>query len=109
MVTATARTPQRFGTTFAIAVGVSCDRPCTAKVAGTVKVTGRRRALRVRSQTKPLDGAKALMVRVAPAERDTDRILAALRRHRKVVATLKVGATDLRGQHTNVTRRVRLR
>ena len=108
VVTATARTPQRFGTTFAVVVGVSCDRPCTAKVAGTVKVTGRRRALRVRSQTKPLDGTRALTVRVAPAERDTDRILAALRRHRKVVATLKVEAIDLRGQRVTATRRVRL-
>jgi sugar lactone lactonase YvrE len=109
VVTATARTPQRFRTTFAVSVGVSCDRPCTAKVTGTVKVTGRKRALRVRTQTKPLDGTKALSVRVAPAERDTDRILAALRRHRKVVATLRVGAVDLRGQRITVTRRVRLR
>jgi streptogramin lyase len=109
VVTATARTPQRFGTTFAVAVGVNCDRPCTATVAGTVKVAGRKRALRVRAQTKPLDGTKALTVRVAPAERDTDRILAALRRHRKVVATLRVAAVDLRGQRTTATRRVRLR
>ena len=109
VVTATARTSQRFRTTFAVAVGVACDRLCTATVAGTVKVAGRKRALRVRSQTKPLDGIKALSVRVAPGERDTDRILAALRRHRKVVATLRVGAVDLRGQRTTVTRRVRLR
>jgi sugar lactone lactonase YvrE len=109
VVTATARTPQRFGTTFAVSVGVNCDRPCTATVAGTVKVAGRKRALRVRAQTKPLDGTKAISVRLAPAERDTDRILAALRRHRKVVATLRVSAVDLRGQRTTATRRVRLR
>ena len=109
VVTATARTPQRFGTTFAVAVGVNCDRPCTATVSGSVKVAGRRRALRVRAQTKPLDGSKALTVRVAPSERDTDRVLAALRRHRKVVATLRVTAVDLRGQRTTATRRVRLR
>jgi DNA-binding beta-propeller fold protein YncE len=109
VVTATARTPQRFRTTFAVAVGVGCDRPCTAKVAGTVKVAGRKRALRVRGQTTPLDGTKPLTVRVAPSEGDTDRILAALRRHRKVVATLRVRATDLRGQRRSVTRRVRLR
>jgi streptogramin lyase len=109
VVTATARTPQRFATTFAVSVGVNCDRPCAATVAGTVKVAGRKRSLRVRAQTKSLDGTKALTVRVAPAERDTDRILAALRRHRKVVATLRVGATDLRGQRRTVTRRVRLR
>ena len=109
MLTATAHTSQRFRTTFAVAVGVACDRLCTATVGGTVKVAGRKRALRVRSQTKPLDGIKALSVRVAPGERDTDRILAALRRHRKVVATLRVRAADLRGQRTTVTRRVRLR
>jgi sugar lactone lactonase YvrE len=109
VVAATARTPQRFGTTFAVSVGVSCDRLCTATVAGTVKVAGRKRALRVRAQTRPLDGTKALTVRVAPAERDTDRILAALRRHRTVLATLRVSAVDLRGQRIAVTRRVRLR
>jgi sugar lactone lactonase YvrE len=109
VVTAAARTPQRFATTFAVSVGVSCDRPCTTTVAGTVKVAGRKRALRARAQTRALDGTKPLTIRLAPAERDTDRILAALRRHRKVVATLKVGAVDLRGQRIAVTRRVRLR
>jgi hypothetical protein len=63
----------------------------------------------VRAQSKPLDGTKPLTVRVAPSERDTDRVLAALRRHRRVMATLRVTATDLRGQRRAVTRRVRLR
>jgi hypothetical protein len=109
VLSATARTPQRFRTTFAVAVGVACDRPCTAKVAGSVRIAGRGRALRVRAQSKPLDGTKPLTVRVVPSERDTDRVLAALRRHRRVVATLRVTATDLRGQRRAVTRRVRLR
>jgi hypothetical protein len=109
VVTATARTPQRFRTTFALAVGVGCDRPCTATVSGTVKLAGRRRALRLPAQSEPLDGTKPSTVRVAPSERDTDRLLAALRRHRRVVATLRIAATDLRGQRRTVTRRVRLR
>jgi hypothetical protein len=46
---------------------------------------------------------------VAPGERDTDRVLAALRRHRRVVATVRAAATDARGQRTAITRRVRLR
>jgi hypothetical protein len=74
-----------------------------------VKITGRKRALRVRAQTRPLDGTKPLSLRLAPGERDTDRVLAAVRRHRKVVATLSVSATDQRGQRVTVTRRVRLR
>lgn len=109
LVTATATTPQRFATRFAVAVGVACDRPCTATVAGSVKITGRKRALRVHAQTKPLDGTKALSLRLATGERDTDRVLAALHRHRKVVATMSVSAVDLRGQRVTVTRRVRLR
>ena len=88
---------------------MSCDRLCTATVSGTVKVAGRRRALRVRAQRRPLDGTTAVTVRVAPGERDTDRVLAALRRHRKVVATLRMAAVDQRGQRTAVMRRVRLR
>jgi sugar lactone lactonase YvrE len=109
VVTATARTPQRFATSFAVAVGVSCDRLCTATVSGTVRIAGRRRALRVRAQRGPLDGMAGVTVRVATGERDTDRVLAALRRHRRVVATLRVAAVDQRGQRTAVTRRVRLR
>jgi sugar lactone lactonase YvrE len=109
VVTATATTPQRFAISFAVAVRVACDRPCTATVGGTVKVPGRKRALRMGAQTKPLDGTKVLSLRVAPRERDTDRILAALRRHRKVVATLRVRAVDQRDQRITVTRRVRLR
>ncbi len=50
-----------------------------------------------------------MKLNVAPGERDTDRVLAALRRHRKVVATVRAGAIDARGQRTATTRRVRLR
>jgi hypothetical protein len=106
---AAARTSQRFRTTFAVAVAVACDRPCTARVAGSVRVAGRRRALRLRAQSKALDGTQPLTVRVAPSERGTDVVLGALRRHRRAVATLRVTATDLRGQRRAVTRRVRLR
>jgi len=108
-LSATARTPQRFRTTFAVAVAVACDRPCTTKVTGSVRVAGRRRALRLRAQSKALDGTKPQTVRVAPSEHDTDVVLGALRRHRRTVATLRVTATDLRGQRRTVTRRVRLR
>jgi hypothetical protein len=74
-----------------------------------VRVAGRRRALRLRAQSKPLDGTKRQTVRVAPSEHDTDVALGALRRHRRTVATVRVMATDLRGQRRTVTRRVRLR
>jgi hypothetical protein len=78
-------------------------------VSGTVQIAGRRRALRVHAQTRKLDGMAAQKVNVAPGERDTDRVLAALRRHRRVVATVRVTATDARGQRAASTRRVRLR
>jgi DNA-binding beta-propeller fold protein YncE len=108
-VTATARTPQRFRGVFAIGVSVACDRPCTVTVSGTVKIAGRRRALRLHAQTRKLDGVTPMKLNVAPGERDTDRVLAALRRHRRVVATVRAGAIDVRGQRTATTRRVRLR
>jgi NHL repeat len=108
-LTSTAKTPQRFRGVFAIAVSVACDRPCTATVSGTVKIAGRRRALRIHAQTRKLDGMTAMKVNVAPGERDTDRVLAALRRHRKVVATVHTAAIDVRRQRTATTRRVRLR
>jgi sugar lactone lactonase YvrE len=102
-------TTQRFRRNFAILARASCDRPCTVTVTGSVRVTGRRRALKLRRLTKAIDGTAPLDVRVAPGERDTDRLLAALRRHKRAVATLRIAALDLRGQRASRSLRVRLR
>jgi hypothetical protein len=56
-----------------------------------------------------IDGTAPLDVRVAPGERDTDRLLAALRRHKRAVARLRVAAVDLRGQRAVASLRARLR
>jgi hypothetical protein len=78
-------------------------------VTGSVRVAGRRRALKLRRVEKAIDGTAPLDVRVAPGERDTDRLLAALRRHRRAVASLRVAAVDLRGQRAAASLRARLR
>jgi DNA-binding beta-propeller fold protein YncE len=99
---------QRFRRSFAILARASCDRPCSITVTGSVRVAGRRHALKLRRQSRVIDGTAPLDLRVAPGERDTDRLIAALRRKR-AVATLRVAAVDLRGQRASRSLRVRLR
>jgi hypothetical protein len=65
--------------------------------------------LKLRRQTKAIDGTAPLELRVAPGERDTDRLLAALRRRKRATATLRIAAVDLRGQRASRSLRVRLR
>ena len=108
-LTARAAARQRFRRDFAVLAQAACDRPCTIAVTGSVRVAGRRRALKLRRVEKVIDGTAPLDVRVAPGERDTDRLLAALRRHRRAVASLRVAAVDLRGQRAAASLRARLR
>jgi DNA-binding beta-propeller fold protein YncE len=109
VLAATAPLPQRFRRDFAVRARVGCDRPCTVTVGGSVRIKGRRHALKIRSQTRAVDGVTPFDARVAPREKDTDRVLAALKRHKRVTATLRVTAKDLRGQQAGKTLRVRLR
>jgi hypothetical protein len=74
-----------------------------------VKVSGRRRSLKLTRLTRALDDTGPVELRAVASERSTDRILAALRRHRRVVATVSVVARDLRGQRASRSLRVRLR
>jgi sugar lactone lactonase YvrE len=100
---------QRFRRTFAILLKVACDRPCTVTLGGKVKLAGRKKALKVTRLSRALDGTAALDLRAVATERSTDRILAALKRHKKAVATVSVSAVDLRGQRATKSLRVRLR
>jgi streptogramin lyase len=109
VVVAAAVRRQRFRRDFAVIARVGCDRPCTVRVSGSVRIKGRRRALRIRSQRQAIDETRPWEARVGPSERNTDRVLAALRRHRRVVASLRVEAVDLRGQRARRSLRVRLR
>src|SRR5205814_2105892 len=97
VLTATGARTQRFRREFALIARVACDRPCTVAVSGSVRIKGRRKALKLRRQTRALDGTKPLEVRSAPGERNTDLVLASLRRHKRVTATLTVAAQDGRG------------
>jgi sugar lactone lactonase YvrE len=106
---ARAATRRRFRRDFAIPLTAACDRPCTITLGGTVKVSGRRRSLKLTRLTRALDDTGPVELRAVASERSTDRILAALRRHRRVVATVSVVARDLRGQRASRSLRVRLR
>jgi sugar lactone lactonase YvrE len=108
-LTATGSRTQRFRREFALLARVNCDRPCTVTLSGSVRMKGHRKTVKLRRQTKALDGTKPLDARIAPGERDTDRVLAALRRRMRVTATVKVAAQDSRGQRASKTLRMRLR
>jgi DNA-binding beta-propeller fold protein YncE len=104
----TAPARQSFGRLFAVRVTAGCDRPCFARVRGTVRVAGARRALKLRTLDKPLDGVKPAGFNLLASDRDTDRIVAALRHRRKVTVSLTAQVTDLRGTRVTARRSVRL-
>jgi DNA-binding beta-propeller fold protein YncE len=105
-VTMSARGRQHFARQFAIRLTAGCDRPCRLVVSGTVRVR-HGRAFKLRAVTRVLD-SKPTLVLIALRERHTDRVLAALRHHRRVSAGVTATAVDLRGQRVAVRRSIRL-
>lgn len=99
---------QSFGRLFAVRVTAGCDRPCFVRLSGTVRVAGVRRVIKLRTLVKPVDGVKPTGFNLLASDSATDRIVAALRRGRKVTASLTAQATDLRGARVTARRSVRL-
>ena len=85
------------------------DEPGSVRVSGSAKVRGRRTGFRLRAVRRSLaaDGAKTFRLRMRRGA--LRRVKRALRRGRRVVARVKVVATDDDGNRTVVTRRIRLR
>jgi hypothetical protein len=101
---------QRFRRDFAVRVRVRCDRACVVRVGGSVRIAGRRAALRLHRRTAAVPPyAPTRSVLVVPGERDTDRVVAALRPGRRVVASVTATGTDLRGRRLRRAARTRLR
>ncbi|MTD45282.1 hypothetical protein GKE82_13545 [Conexibacter sp. W3-3-2] len=99
----------RFREDFAAVPQVTCDRPCTATVTGTVRISGRRRAVRLEPAREVINGPAPVRVAVAPSEAGTDAIAAALRRRKRVSASLRLSVRDLAGKTVVRTRVYRLR
>lgn len=98
---------QSFGRLFAVRVSAGCDRPCNVRIRGTIRVAGVRRAIALRTLVKTVDGVKPAAFNLLTSDSATDRIVAALRRGRKVTASVSAQATDLR--NASVTKRRSLR
>lgn len=102
-------TDQRFRQDFAVRPQITCDRPCTATVTGSVRISGRRKAISLDGGRGVINGQLPVVVAVAPGETGTDRILSALKRRRKVTASLRLSVRDLGGKTVVKKRTYRLR
>lgn len=100
---------QDFREEFAVRPGVGCGRPCTAIISGKVTIAGARRKITLETERRSLEFPGLAVVNLAPSERGTDQILAALRRKKRVTASVRFTGRDLTGRITTKVRSYRLR
>lgn len=100
---------QEFREEFAVRPAVSCGRPCYAIISGRVRVAGSRRTIPVDTDRRSLEFPGLAVVNLAPSERGTDQIISALRRKKRVTATIRFTGRDLTGRVSTKTRSYRLR
>lgn len=100
---------QRFRQAFAVQVKVHCDRPCRGVLKGTIKIKGRRKPIRLVSEPFSREFPGPAKTNVAPTERGTDLVVAALERRKKVVAKIQMTARDLTGRKLRRKKNYRLR
>lgn len=90
-----------------IVVTGGCDRACSLAVRGSVNVPGASRVFRLRQVTRSLTAAGTVRVKLALPRAAQAAIRSALRRRKRVTATISVAATDSAGTSTS-TRRIAL-
>jgi len=94
----TGRKSQRFREAFAVQATVSCDRPCRGTLSGSIKIRGRRKAVRLTSEPLKREFPGPAVTNVAPTERGTDIVVASLERRKRAKAFIKLVARDLTGR-----------
>ncbi len=99
----------RFREAFAVTPVVSCDRPCRGKLSGRVTIRGRRKPILLTTEPLTREFPGPAVTNVAPTERGTDIIVAALERRRRMTASIKLVARDLTGRKVVRKRSYRLR
>jgi hypothetical protein len=99
----------RFRKAFAVTPVVNCDRPCTGVLRGTIKIRGRRKPIRLTSERIVREFPGDAVSNIAPTERGTDKVVAALERRKKLVARITLVARDLTGRKVVRKRSYRLR
>lgn len=92
------RKAQRFREAFAVQATVSCDRPCRGSLSGSIKIRGRRKPVRLTSEPLKREFPGPAVTNVAPTERGTDIVVAALERRKRAKAFIKLVARDLTGR-----------
>lgn len=107
LVTLAGKSPQKFRANFAVRVQVGCDRPCAARLSGRIKAGAR--SIKLASRKVGVSGQDAVSFNVAPSEKGTDQTLSALKRGRKVTASVKLAVTDLTGRKVSRSKTYRLR
>ena len=78
----------------AIIVVGSCNAPCTLKASATVSLPGASRALKLRSVSRSAGSGKQVTLRLKLSGKTLRAVRRALRRGKKVTATVTVIATD---------------
>jgi hypothetical protein len=99
----------RFRRAFAVTPTISCDRPCTGVLRGKIAIRGRRKAIRLTSERIVREFPGRAVSNIAPTERGTDKVVAALERRRKLTARITLVARDLTGRKVVRKRTYRLR
>lgn len=100
---------QRFREAFAVQATVSCDRPCRGTLKGWIKIRGKRKVVRLTPEPLTREFPGPAVTNVAPTERGTDTVIAALERRRRAKAHIKLVARDLAGRKVIRKRTYRLR
>ena len=98
---------QPFREEFALRPGVLCSRPCRGTLRATARLGGR--TIRFAREEVRSDYPTTLEVGIAPGERSTDQLVAALRRGRRITARATLTVKDLTGRARTVRRTYRLR
>jgi hypothetical protein len=90
----------------AVSVTARSDEACVALASGTLRVGAKR--FKLKKVTKSLVAGRKATLKLRLSKKAQQAAKRALKRHRKVVAQVKVLATDAAGNATMTSRRVRL-
>ncbi len=92
----------------ALVVTVSCDEACTATASGSVSVPGTSKAFRLKPVTRALPAGARTKLTLKLSKKLIKAAKRALKKRKRVNATVNVGAADAAGNSSKAQRRMRL-
>ncbi|MDO8210199.1 NHL repeat-containing protein [Conexibacter sp. CPCC 206217] len=99
----------RFREAFAVTPVVSCDRPCKGTLSGRIVIRGRKEPILLTSEPIAREFPGPAVSNIAPTERGTDIVVAALERRQRMTAAIRLVVRDLTGRKVVRTRTYELR